>query len=335
MISVVVSVFNTGKYLPKAIDSLINQTYGDYEIIIVDDGSNDGSEDVCEQQAQRSSRIRVFHKPNGGVSSARNYGIEKARGEWVIFPDPDDWVEPDYLERLVLIREENNADFSICGHYVHTGERTVVWNRSASAELLSREEAMDLVLLPSAFCGFSWNKLFSLKNIRMNHLLFDLELGMVQDLHFVVRYLKTCNTIAYDPIPLYHYYSDNGGVTSTNTQLSQRKMSGLIAYEKISEILMDDYPKVAGIAYYTLVDICLRYICIYYQSKMEEPSYLKRLCEKIIKYKNWYTERQVYFTPYRHYIRLACSNPRLYYRCISIRRFITRKYESVKRFISR
>ena len=85
MISVVVPVFNTGKYLPKAIDSLMNQTFDDYEIIIVDDGSNDGSDVICDNQASRSNKIRVYHKPNGGVSSARNYGMESARYSKVVF----------------------------------------------------------------------------------------------------------------------------------------------------------------------------------------------------------------------------------------------------------
>ena len=113
MISVVFSVYNTGKYLPKAMDAMLRQTYTDFEILIVDDGSTDGSSETCEQQAARRPGTRVIHKENGGLSSARNAGMAEARGEFVIFPDPDDWVEPDYLEKLVSIREKSGADLSV------------------------------------------------------------------------------------------------------------------------------------------------------------------------------------------------------------------------------
>ena len=90
MISVIVSVFNTGKYLNRCIDSLLAQTYSDYEILIIDDGSTDGSNEICDLQEKKSSIIRVYHKMNGGISSSRNFGIDHARGEYIIFPDPDD-----------------------------------------------------------------------------------------------------------------------------------------------------------------------------------------------------------------------------------------------------
>ncbi|MBR1497891.1 MAG: glycosyltransferase family 2 protein, partial [Oscillospiraceae bacterium] len=86
MITVVVSVYNTGQYLSKALDALLGQTYEDFELLIVDDGSTDDSGEICEREAKRSTKIRVFHKPNGGLSSARNFGIEHAAGEYIIFP---------------------------------------------------------------------------------------------------------------------------------------------------------------------------------------------------------------------------------------------------------
>ena len=112
MISVVLSVYNTGKYLPKAMDALLAQTYTDFEILIVDDGSTDGSAAICEAQAARRPGSRVFHKESGGLSSARNCGIDHARGTYIIFPDPDDWVEPDYLEGLMAIQAQSGADLA-------------------------------------------------------------------------------------------------------------------------------------------------------------------------------------------------------------------------------
>ena len=324
MISVVVPVFNTGNYLPKAIDSLMNQTYGDYEIIIVDDGSNDGSSVICDNQAERSKRIRVYHKPNGGVSSARNFGMEKAKGEWVVFPDPDDWVEPDYLEHLESIRVNNQVELSICGHFVHSGSKTITWNEQGESMLLDRDSALKAVMMPNLFCGFAWNKLYSLQVIRANNLKFDTDLGMAQDLHFAVMYLKLCHLVAYNPTPLYHYYRDNGGVSTTGTTLSQHKINGLKTYEKIAEMTKDDFPEVEAIAYYSLVNTCLRFIHDYFWTKMNSPEILNQLCSRVKKYRKWYTTKEVYPSKFRHFVWLAPLSPRLYFNTVRIRGFLSR-----------
>ena len=328
MITVVVPVFNTGKYLRKAIDSLINQTYDDYEIIIVDDGSNDGSSVICDNLSARSSRIRVYHKPNGGVSSARNFGMEKAKGEWVVFPDPDDWVEPDYLERLELIRVNNQADLSICGHFVHYGSRITTWNKQEKATILDRNTALKEVMMPDSFCGFAWNKLYSLQVIRANNLKFDTKLGMAQDLHFAVMYLKLCQRIAYDPTPLYHYYRDNGGVSTTGNTLSPHKINGLKTYEKIAEMTKDDFPEVEAIAYYSLVNTCLRFIHDYCWTGMNSPEILSQLCSMVKKYRKWYTAAEVYPSKFRHLVWLAPISPRLYYNTVRIRGFLSSHFSS-------
>ena len=322
MITAVVSVYNTGQYLPKAIDSLLSQTYDNYEIIIVDDGSDDGSGQICDQQSARSNRITVYHKANGGLSSARNYGIEKARGDWIIFPDPDDWVEPDYLEHLVSLRDSCDADLSICGFIEHNGGKTITYDKNTALRVMNKEESLEFVMMPDSFCGFAWNKLYSIDVIKHNHLHFDLELGMAQDLHFAVRYLTCCDRIVYDPRPLYHYSKDNGGVTSMKTPLTLRKLSGLRTYEKIAEITEERYPRVAAIAYYTLVDTCMRYIHVYYRSGMNCPSVLKQISSKIKRYRKKYTKQQIYNSPYRENVWLASVDPRLYYFFFRVRRYI-------------
>lgn len=94
-ISVIVPVYNSEQYLPKCIDSILAQTFSDFELILVNDGSKDGSGDICDEYAQKDKRVRVYHKENGGVSSARNLGLDNAKGEWVYFVDSDDWIDPD------------------------------------------------------------------------------------------------------------------------------------------------------------------------------------------------------------------------------------------------
>ncbi|MBQ5852329.1 MAG: glycosyltransferase family 2 protein, partial [Lachnospiraceae bacterium] len=101
MISIVVPVYNVEKYLERCVDSLINQTYENIEILLIDDGSKDNSGQMCDEYANKDSRITVYHKENGGLSDARNYGMDRAKGEYIIFIDSDDYVEPNMMEFLI------------------------------------------------------------------------------------------------------------------------------------------------------------------------------------------------------------------------------------------
>ena len=119
MISVIIPVYNTEKYLPRCIESVLAQTYRNLDIIIVDDGSPDNSGKICDEYAEKDSRVRVFHKENGGLSSARNFGLEKAcekNSEYIGFVDSDDWIEPEMYEQLLKALQEAGADIAICGY---------------------------------------------------------------------------------------------------------------------------------------------------------------------------------------------------------------------------
>lgn len=115
LISVIVPIYNVEKYLPRCVDSLLGQRYRNLELLLVDDGSTDGSGALCEAYAARDARVRVLHKPNGGLSDARNAGLAAARGEYLSFVDGDDWVSPYYLENLYRALEQADADFSASG----------------------------------------------------------------------------------------------------------------------------------------------------------------------------------------------------------------------------
>ena len=309
MITVVVSIYKVEKYLNKCIESLLNQTYKDFEIILVDDGSPDKCPEMCDNWEKKDSRIRVFHKENGGLSSARNCGIEHAKGEFIIFPDPDDWVEPDYLERVLALREEYDADLSICGHYIGKN----INNKKAALSVLTTEEALEQLMMPRLFCGYAWNKLYSMKIINNNNLRFDTELGMVQDLHFNVRYFQFCEKIVYDPKPLYHYVIDRGGVTSRYTTLTPRKISGLKTYEKIAEITHADYPYVESIAYASLCNMCLDDIYIYYKTGMKSKGILDLLRNNFCKYRKIFYKSNAYTKRDKRFSSFVVIHPRVYY----------------------
>ena len=110
LVSIIVPVYNAERYLHRCIDSVLAQTYTNFELLLINDGSKDNSGEICDKYAVKDSRIRVFHKENGGVSSARNMGIDEAKGEWLSFIDSDDWIEPTMYEKMLQELIGNNAD---------------------------------------------------------------------------------------------------------------------------------------------------------------------------------------------------------------------------------
>lgn len=113
-ISIIVPVYKAEPYLKKCIDSILNQTFKDFELILVDDGSPDRCGEICDEYALKDSRIKIIHKENGGQSSARNVGLDIAQGEYIGFVDSDDWIEPDMYKKLFKVLKNDNVDMAIC-----------------------------------------------------------------------------------------------------------------------------------------------------------------------------------------------------------------------------
>lgn len=322
MISVVVSIYNMERYLQQCIDSLLSQTYSDYELLLVDDGSTDQSPEICDRYEKQHGRIRAYHKENGGLSSARNYGLDRAKGDYIIFPDPDDWVEPTYLEGLLGIRKRNDTDLSICGHYHFAYGRLKGYDAKAQTVILNTEEALKWLMHPYKFRGFAWNKLYDLRVIRESALRFDEELGMVQDLHFAFRYFLQCDRVAYDPRPLYYYRY--GGATNKESSLTARKMSALMTYQKIADIARNSpYPYLEKDAYRSLYSFCLRNIYSYYNGNPQDPALLEQLTNTMKACKGSFFPNDVYPPLYTIMGRLALMSPRLYYELLHAQRMIT------------
>jgi len=125
-ISVIVPVYNATAYLERCVGSLLLQTLSDFEILLIDDGSNDGSAELCDDYARKDSRVKVYHKPNGGVASARQLGVNKASGDYSIHIDPDDWVLPTMLEELYGVAVKSEADMVICDFTVVDERESIV-----------------------------------------------------------------------------------------------------------------------------------------------------------------------------------------------------------------
>ncbi len=145
MISVFVPVYRVENYLEKCLDSITGQTYTDLEILLIDDGSPDRCGEICDRYADVDHRIQVFHTENHGLSSARNLGLEHAKGEYIGFVDSDDWIEPDMFARLLAAIEDNNADIAVCGRVMEYPDKKEVI--SPQAGTMNREAAVKALAL--------------------------------------------------------------------------------------------------------------------------------------------------------------------------------------------
>ena len=203
MVSVIVPIYNVEKYLRMCVDSILNQTYGDLQIILVDDGSPDRCGEICDEYAKKDKRIEVIHKENGGLGYARNSGLELAKGEYVIFLDSDDWIDAGHIERLVAEAKKTNADVIVHGYKKCTDEGTVV-NKAKLIKLGEFTDAINDVLYPMIAPGpdspadetlpvSAWCKLYRLKIIKENNLQFVNEKECIsEDIVFNLSFFPHC-----------------------------------------------------------------------------------------------------------------------------------------------
>lgn len=209
LVSIIVPVFNVEKYLREAVNSVCEQTYPNWELLLVDDGSTDQSGDICDEYGQKDSRIRVFHTVNRGVSCARNLGIDNARGHWISFMDSDDYLKKDCLETSV--RYSTGMEMVVYStQNVPTGTRAVLSDRVAYYFSL-QDTQKELARFRSYFYSGVWNKLYLRKKVTMR---FNPRLSLAEDWCFNAEYMQNCHGICVLPDILnYHRVSTENSLT--------------------------------------------------------------------------------------------------------------------------
>lgn len=201
-ISIITPVYKAEKYINRCIDSILAQTYTDWELLLIDDGSPDHCGEICDKYAAEDSRISVHHKENGGVSSARQAGLAKAIGEYVIHADSDDWLAPNMLEELVKCVDATHADVIVFDFYrVNENAKELICQEPTS--LNYRQVLRDVVSGHLYAC--CWNKLIKRDAIKKYHASFPKGLNFSEDKCFLVSLLKNPLSVAYVPQALYYY----------------------------------------------------------------------------------------------------------------------------------
>jgi glycosyltransferase involved in cell wall biosynthesis len=201
-ISVIVPIYNMEKLMRKCLDSILAQTFEDYECLLIDDGSKDGSPAICDEYAAKDPRFTVYHKPNGGLSDARNYGIERAQGEYTIFFDPDDWVDEDCLKDMYAKAVETDADMVMCDLYYNDPYRQS-YCKQEPTNLDHNDVLKDLIV--GKVYGFTVTKLLSRRLYQQYDLQYPIGMYGCEDQYTMCKLLKNDIKIAYLPKAYYHY----------------------------------------------------------------------------------------------------------------------------------
>lgn len=234
-ISVIVPVYKAEAYLHRCVDSLLAQTFTDFEVLLVDDGSPDRSGAICDEYARRDSRVRVFHKENGGVSSARQYGLDNALGDYTIHADPDDWVEPDMLEALYAKATAEDADMVICDFYVEQNGTQTYRRQQPSAldhETVLRELFQQLH-------GSCWNKLVKRACYDTFGVRFPQDFSFCEDVYVNASLLVHDIRIAYLPKAFYHYTTDINSNSIVNRYSKEIQRQDLRLYHSLDKLLSE------------------------------------------------------------------------------------------------
>lgn len=272
LISAVVPVYNAERYLERCLDSIRRQTWENLEIILVDDGSADGSGRICDEAAAADRRaVAVHFFENRGPSAARNEGIRRAKGEFLTFVDADDSVDCDMIRKLYDNLMENHADISVCGAdgIRIKGGSAGVFDRAGAIRALAQSEPFNLV---------PWGKLYAVEPVRDS--LFDEAVFFSEDLLFLYRLFRNIERVSYIPDPLYHYMDREG--SQVHSRVSERKMTALAVNDFICKDAAENFPESLPFFRHLILDANLRLAIQAVKAGTEGESpfwYLKKLRE--------------------------------------------------------
>ena len=233
MVSIVVPIYNAENYLRRCVDSILNQEYTDFELLLVNDGSTDASGDICEEYGDQDPRVIVIQKENTGVSDSRNRALDRARGKYLQFLDSDDWITPDATRLFVRAAEEYGCDMVISDFYRVVGERLSPKGDIEEEGVLTREEfAAHMMENPADFYyGVLWNKLYRRDIVEEHNLRMDTDINWCEDFMFNLEYIRYAKVFYALHAPIYYYVKRKGSLASQGINISKTVKMKLNVFE--------------------------------------------------------------------------------------------------------
>lgn len=241
LVSIIIPVYNVENYVEKCINSCVNQSYRNIEIIVINDGTKDNSGILIDEISKKDARVKVIHKKNEGVSQARNDGIMLAKGDYVVFLDGDDYLKNDFIEYMLSLIKKTKADFCLSKNCFISNEQEQVKDKIS---ILNNEDATALLLSPRLEVG-CWNKIYKRNFLIDNNILFSKELFYGEGLHFITKASQLANRIGVGERRVYCYRKNN--LTSATTYFNYKKfVNGEKALLKIKDELLFNDKKVVS-----------------------------------------------------------------------------------------
>lgn len=243
MVDIIIPVYNVSLYLQKCLDSVLRQTYNNIHIIIVDDGSTDGSSSICDEYSQYDN-VTIVHQKNGGLSAARNTGLEKSNGDFVMFIDSDDWIEPNTVETLLNVLIKNDGDIACSRFFFEYEDKTICTSpQKGEIKIYNQEEALKEVLAKRSIGYAAWGKIY--KRSLFDDIKFP-EGKIHEDIPVTPKLFLKCNRIITTDIALFHYRQQEG---SLSRGLYKKSHYDLYQFSVNNHYIVDIYPTLKD-AYY-------------------------------------------------------------------------------------
>ena len=243
LVTVIVPVFNVEVYLRKCLDSIQKQTFDALEILVIDDGSTDGSKLIAEDVAKNDARIKVYSKLNGGLSSARNYGIEKATTDYLVFVDSDDYIDPDMIEMLYTNLLQENADISMCTIYDMYPGIPAKQNTDIRRIVVNNEEAIRIVFEAKITSVYAVAKLY--KKTLFDNVKYPVG-KIAEDAFVIVDILDQCKKVVIQTVKKYYYIHRQNSITTSSFR--KNNCDVIDAYQRNYEIITAKYPRLQEVA---------------------------------------------------------------------------------------
>lgn len=260
-VSIIVPVYNAEKSIGRCIDSILNQEYTDFELLLMDDGSKDASGAICDEYAAKDTRVKVIHKANSGVSDTRNQALDLAGGTYLQFLDADDWITPNATRLLVEAAEQHHCDMVIADFYRVVGERVSHKGAIEEEGILTKEAfATQMMENPADFYyGVLWNKLFRREIVEKYKLRMDSAISWCEDFMFNLEYIRHCEVFYALQVPIYYYVKTKGSLASQGMSISKTIKMKLMVFEYYNDfykqvLTEEDYEKNRIQVYKFLVD---------------------------------------------------------------------------------
>lgn len=304
-ISVIVPVYNVENYLTECVDSILNQTYNNYEILLIDDGSIDNSSQICDAYVERNEKIKVIHTENKGLSAARNLGTEKVQGDYIFYLDSDDYIENNLLERMLKIVDQYNVDI-VCGNfkYMYPDRTVIAINAEKEYEVLDSYEAMRELIKGKKIQNFAWGKLIKKEIAQSN----KFPAGkLFEDMYWTHYIIDQAEKVAIDYQSFVYYRQRENSISYSFNVKSLDQLDGMIQRKEFIEEkypeFIENYKKIMvknslNLAWYTVRYLKgkeqkravskLRYFYSkidYNQDNNKESKLISAFCSSLTKYK--------------------------------------------------